>query len=181
MNYAEFKTDWPTNIWTHPEHYGGFSPDGDIVICTQSRDSRADARSNYTRILQDLNELSESLPAPTDDGDHGQGGSWVYDFRASHWGCGWREYLLIRKDAPAELIAMADEILGALESYPVYDESHFSELEWNEAHEYWASISIRERVDYIKENGGNIFAARLDYISENADPTGSLFEQIAYN
>ena len=40
--------------WSHPSDYGGHSPDGDYMMCGQSRDSDALERSNYERICEDL-------------------------------------------------------------------------------------------------------------------------------
>ena len=168
--------------WEQPSYYGGFSPEGDFVIYGQNRDSSALERSNYQRIFEDLIEKAESLNCQ-ENGIDGEGddSDMVYDFRAGHWAVGWVETILICANAPDELQAMACEILGALSDYPVYDESHYSELEWNETQAYWESLPIRDRVEYIRDAGGSIFAARKDYISENADPDGSLFQAIAYS
>ena len=168
--------------WTRPEDYGGFNPVGDYVIAVQTRDSDALECSNYRRIFADLIEKAEALGCQ-DSGIDGEGeeSDMVYDFRAGHWAVGWVETVLICQNAPDELQAMAREILDALADYPIYDESDYSELEWEEVNNYWSSLSVRERVEYIRDNGGNIFAARHDYLSESADPTGSLFQSIAYN
>ena len=165
--------------WEHPSCYGGFSPDGDYVIYSQHRDSHALDRSNYQRIFEDLITFSENLGCQ-ENGIDGEGdeSDMVYDFRASHWAVGWCETILICHNAPQELIDYADEIAAALSDYPVYDESHFSELEWNEVQSYWESLPIRDRVEYIRDGGGNIFAARHDWLSENADPTGSVFQSL---
>ena len=166
--------------WTRPAYYGGFSPDGDYVIYGQNRDSSALGRSNYRRIFEDLIKYAESIGCQ-ESGIDGEGdeSDMVYDFRAGHWAVGWCETILICHNAPQSLIDYADEITAALSDYPVYDESDFSELEWDEVHSYWETLPIRERVDYIRDGGGNIFAARHDYLSENADPTGSVFQRLA--
>ena len=163
-------------VWQHPADYGGFSPDGDFYIYAQHRDSDALTRSNYGRIFADLKRLADTLPQPADDGEHGQGGAWVYDFRAGHWAVGWIEHLLIRADAPDELQREAAEILAALDDYPVYDESAYSELQWNEAAEYWEQMPLRDRVALLAENGGSIYAARRDEIPSN----DGVWEALAY-
>ncbi len=53
----------------------------------------------------------------------------------------------------------------------------------NEAHQKakaatWANMTLMDRVEAIQEAGGNIFAARFDYITEAADPSGSLLDHI---
>jgi hypothetical protein len=168
--------------WETPEYYGGFNPIGDYVIYSQHRDSDALSRSNYRRTFEDLINYAETLNCQ-DKGTDGEGdeSDMVYDFRAGHWAVGWVETILICQNAPDKLQAMAREIIDALADYPVYDESDYSELEWNEVQDYWQSLSIADRIEYIRDNGGNIFAARHDFLSENADPNGSIFDSIAYN
>ena len=98
--------------WEHPDYYGGFSPDGDILVYQQNRDSDALDRSNYRRIFEDLREHAATLPAaPVRDDIESGGFEWVYDFRAGHWGVGWVEYLLIRQDSPDSLKELAAEIM----------------------------------------------------------------------
>lgn len=167
------------NKWQHPSDYGGFSPAGDYMICGQSRDSDALERSNYRRIFADLIEKAESLGCQ-DNGIDGEGNEsdMVYDFRAGHWAVGWVEQVLICSNAPQELIDFAESIQDALSSYPVYDESDFCELEFNEAADYWESLSVADRVEIIRDAGGNIFAARHDYVNEAADPNGLVYEYL---
>ena len=44
----------PEFAWKTPQHYAGFSPIGDYVLCTQHRDSDALSRSNWIRICEDF-------------------------------------------------------------------------------------------------------------------------------
>jgi hypothetical protein len=164
--------------WTHPRDYGGFSPEGDFGVYSQHRDSNALTRSNYECIFRDLKEFAKKFLEPEDNPDIESGdiGSWVYDFRAGHWAVGWVEYILIRQDAPQEIIDKGDEILAEISDYLVYDESHYYELEWDEATEYWGSLPIDERVDLCKEHNLSIFSARRDYIPPNDD--GSLYDYL---
>lgn len=155
--------------WTHPPSYGGFSPEGDYVIYVRTRDSNILDNCNYQLIFKELRNLARTLPEPPDNPniESGDIGSWVYDFRAGHWACGWVETLLIRQDAPEALLALAGEILRALSDYPIYDESAFSEAEFEATSDYWESLSIAERVEYCREAGESIFAARRDAIPSN--------------
>ena len=149
-------------LWTTPDYYAGPDFDDHYIAYGQNRDSDALRRSNFTCFLEELG---------------GEDGDRVMVVRQGHWAVGWIELLMIRKDND-EALETADDILDALADYPVVNEEHFSELEWNEAQEYWESLSVRERAEYIKEAGGNIFAARKDYISEAADPSGSLMDRL---
>jgi hypothetical protein len=148
--------------WTRPANYGGFSPDGDFLIYSTHRDADILTRSNWETIGTTLRQAAQEYPEPDNDGAHNQGGSWVYDFHARHWACGWVESLLIRSDAPAGLLETAAEILCAIASYPIFDESHFSEMEYTEARDRWARASVRERIDLAARAGVSIFSARGD-------------------
>lgn len=55
--------------------------------------------------------------------------------RATHWAVGWIDYLIV---APDDRKALRVAITQAkrYEQYPVLDESHWSELEYNEAWEF---------------------------------------------
>ena len=152
--------------WTNPDSYMGFNPVDDYVICGQSRDSDALERSNYQRIFEDLIAKAESLNCQNDgiDGE-GDQSNMVYDFRANHWAVGWVETVLICGNAPQELTDYAESIGDALADYPVYDEDHYSELEWTESQEYWEGLQVSERVEIIQDcaSNCNIFAARHNY------------------
>jgi hypothetical protein len=144
-------------IWTRPDNYGGFNPEGDYVIAERTRNSDILTESNYHCIMRDLLDHAKRVQSD----DHGP---YVYDWRAGHWGCGWIEYLMISKDSPDELKAIADSILEEISNYPVYSEDDFSEREYEYAQSMWRSMTVKERAKLCKENGVCIFSARLDYI-----------------
>ena len=93
--------------WTHPSEYHGFSPDGDYLIYSQNRDSSICEEVNYELIFSELKRLDKEN---------------AYDFRASHWACGWIEYILIKKDSPQPLKDKAAEIIQSLSDYPILDD-----------------------------------------------------------
>jgi len=135
--------------WQTPDSYFGFNPVGDYVIYTQTRDSSILEEVNYKRILEDLKAEAEKHPEPPETEGAEEWLPWVYDWRASHWACGWVEYIMIRKDSPQAILDMAGEILCALADYPCYDESAWSDAEYEAMADYWESLSIRDRVrDY---------------------------------
>jgi hypothetical protein len=163
--------------WEHPSDYGGFSPDGDYLVLSTNRDADSVTRSNW-ECAQDLLRCQHFESSPWDD-DYEERFALrpvVYDFRAGHWAVGWVEYMLVRKDAPDEVLIEVAKMLAALEDYPVLDEDHLSNLEWDEACEAWKCMSLRERVEICGENRVSIFAARRDEIP--LDDTGSLFERL---
>lgn len=163
------------SVWSHPESYGGFSPDGDIILAVQHRDADALTRSNFACIARDLSAVAfddgrnESAIAKRPD---------VYHFRAGCSLVGWIEYLLARPDRGDSLLEECEETLSALADYPVYDESHCSELEWNEAAEFWESLSVRDRAELIRDSkcGASLFAARRADLP--SDDSGALFERL---
>jgi hypothetical protein len=169
--------------WEHPSYYGGFSPIDDVVIAGQSRDSDCLERSNYETIFAHLKLMEETLSKQYPEAfskayKANEDALLIYDFRARHWAVGWVETLLMSQHAPDCLQMEVVAVLDAMADYPYFDESHYEELEWNEVNDYWASMGVGERVEIIQEHGGNIFAARHDYLSENADPSGSVFDYL---
>ncbi len=168
------------NIWTSPGSYAGYDPVGHILVASRHRDSDALTRSNWVTIGRHIAKIAgvETLP---DLADLYEGG-WpsgrrlspeempaAYTFSASHCLVGWVEYMLVRPDAPQELLDAVQELADDLDGYPVFDEDHWSEFECDEANEFWASMSVKERLEVIKRHGTeyvSIFAARHPWIPQ---------------
>jgi hypothetical protein len=93
--------------------------------------------------------------------------------RFGHWAVGWVEYLLVKPGTEAE--AVAEKLLARLEDYPILDEMHFSQLEWDEATDYWVSLPLAERVELCERYDVSIFAARHDYIPDST----ALYEHLS--
>ena len=87
---------------------------------------------------------------------------------------GWVEYVIVKANAPTEVLELATEILDGLEDYGVYDEGHWSDLEFTKACDYWARASISERVEMIQQSCSScsVFSARWDDFPQ--DDCGSL-------
>jgi len=156
--------------WTTPESYAGFGPVGHYVIVSRHRDSDALSRSNWIVACDRLAQAAGLTGVPADDS-----AAPVYEWRASHWAVGWVEYLMVRPEAPEAVLQEARAILESLEDYPELDESHWSELEWEEAADYWVSMSVRDRALLIKDShsSASLFAARRDYMP---DDCGRVYE-----
>lgn len=152
--------------WTLPESYMGAAWDGYYVFLGQNRDSDSVSRSNFICAL-------EALGGETgfDEGDV----AGVAVIREGHWACGWIEWIAIHETNEKALRA-ADKIMRDLEAYPVVSEDHLSQLEFDEACEYWERCSLRERIALAADNGLSIFVARRDELPE--DHTGSLMEAL---
>ena len=157
--------------WAHPKYYGGFSPGGDYLILSRHRESDTVDRSNW-------DVACESLKAEAWDSRDMEGRPMAYHFRAGHPLVGWVEYLLVRADAPDDLLTAAGEIVRRLSEYPILSDEHHSELEWNEICDYWHGLSVRNRLIVIRKSGSkvSIFAARRDELP--GDDDGRIFERL---
>ena len=120
------------------------------------------ANTNYERILEDLVALAEGFPPP--DGDDEYESPWVEDFRAGHWAVGWVEHVIVRADSPEPILQAAVEIYCALQDYPVYDESAYSDACYEAITGEWEDGRVQDRIEHCKEAEISIFAARRDEI-----------------
>ncbi len=143
--------------WTRPDSYAGAEWPEYFVFLGQNRDSDALTRSNFVRGLELIGGESDTVQV----------------VRERHWACGWIEWIAIH-ESDAQALAKAEEILTALEAYPVVDEDHFSQLEWDEAAEFWGGMSVAERAEYCQNAGVSVFAARHAHLP--SDDTGALME-----
>lgn len=153
--------------WETPSSYAGFDPVGDVLVLSVHRDSDALARSNWAVGGTLLRDAAAAAGEPES----------VYDWRASHWAVGWVDYLMVKRDAPESVLEAAAEILDSLSDYPVLSDDHWSDLEWSEACDYWASLSVRDRCHMIRDSGSSasLFAARRDSIP---DDNGAVLEAL---
>lgn len=145
--------------WELPDSYMGAEWPEYFVFLGQHRDSDALSRSNFECGLKTLGGESET----------------VIIVRERHWAVGWVEWIAIHESDSAAILA-ADEMRCALDSYPVLNEDHFSELEWTEAETQWEMLPLKYRVELCAEAGVSIFAARRDYIPQ--DDSGFIFERL---
>ena len=127
-------------------------------VVSQHRDSDALERSNFTVVADDLlRRFGDYVSQHAEgcdvlDGTEGPACDCARDVVTEsfgHWAVGWTESVLVRVEAerlrstdlqmPTTAWVASAEWLEALESYPVADEAHYSELEYTEALEYLAS------------------------------------------
>lgn len=146
--------------WTLPDSYAGAEWPEYFVFLGQHRDSDALTRSNFECGLEALGGESETVKV----------------VREGHWAVGWVEWIAIH-ESDTEALEAADEILCALSDYPVLNEFHFSELENEEAENYWQQLPLRYRVELCQEAGISVFAARHDYIP--MEDSGFIYERCA--
>lgn len=146
MNHKKsLRTDILT-LWTRPNSYMGPDYYDYYTLpqdCGITRDSDTLARSNYRVALEMLG--GESDASETDNPA-------VMVIRDSHWAVGWIEYILVHKDA-TDKVAILIDIVSALDSYPVLDDSDFSQEECNEADETFDNNSrefVKEILEYLE-------------------------------
>ena len=160
----------PTHLklWTRPDSYWGTQWDGWFPFLGQSRDSDPLERSNYRVALAALRKVED----PNGTGDE-EDSATVQEEHANHWACGWVETIMIHESDTAAL-QTADEMAARLLAYPVLDEEDWSNLEYEEAQETWASFSVRDRLTYCADYGASIFAARRDSFPRKCEQISEL-------
>ena len=170
--------DYQDHFWSTPDSYFGFNPVGDLCICIQTRDSDCLTQSNYRQILKDLKTLSDKHEAIKNNNIESGKNTYVYDFRANHWACGWVEYILIRQDAPDEILQAGIDVINALSDYPVYDEEDYSDLETETLDEAWNNLSLVDKMELCQKANVSIFASRHDYLP--SDDQGYIRDTLLY-
>lgn len=96
--------------------------------------------------------------------------------RFGHWGPGWFEIVIVRPDTATAI--EAQQLADACESYPILDDSDFSEREMNAETEAWQALSVKDRVDLLKRAHyrGCVLVARREYAP--ADDNGAIRERL---
>lgn len=143
--------------YERPKNYIGATHHGTYVVYSTHRDADSVTRSNW-RVLQKM----------TDELDG------VYTASANHWAVGWVEVMYVDPtEASEQTLQMLDEIVGGLQDYPLISDEDHSELEWDEAWEWWERAGTAERVELCQGAGVSVFMARHD---APQDDSGRLFE-----
>lgn len=115
MNEMTYKPKCMTR-WERAPNYAGEDLSDYYVVISKHRDSNLLEQSNYDGMKEDFLDR---------DG--------VEEAHFGHWGVGWIESMIVRKDAPDEVLMELDDVVCSLtEHYPVYDEEDFSRREYEE-------------------------------------------------
>ena len=118
-----------------------------LVVVGRHRDSDTLERSNFTVAQERLKKINPDCCIVESE---------------NHWAVGWVEHLLV-DPSNTEAVELARAMRKEIEDYPILDENHFNNLEYEKAAEYWAGMNTRDRVEACQESGISIFAARRDY------------------
>jgi len=109
---------WPQRLklWEMPEHYAGPVHPATYVFLMVARDSDNVTRSNFDVALQHLGGPSDTVEV----------------VKERHWAFGWLKWISIHQD-DSHALMLADEMLRQLEGYPLLDDYHYSELEYEDS------------------------------------------------
>ncbi len=152
MRYSEFQpTGFDAKGLGLPERQ-----DWVLAPVVQNRDSGCLAKSNFAVVLEDLGGESDTVEV----------------HRFGHWGPGWYEIILCHPSLNEEIESWE----GFFETDCVACSEHYSNLQWETAHEYWGFMTTHDRIELCAEHGVSIFAARRDEIPH--DDNGRLFDAI---
>lgn len=105
--------------WEYPSNYSGENYSDYYTSVGESRDSDISEQSNFASVLEALGGETET----------------VIVARAGHWAVGWVQSILVHKSDKKALKKLS-EIMKKLDSYPLLDESDFSEREWKKISDY---------------------------------------------
>ena len=127
-------TGGPSGFDGFSNYMGGHEHENMYVLYGRNRDSDTLENSNFETILASLGGESESV--------------WIESF--NHWACGWIELILISPDFPGK-VKEAEAVLERLSDYPVFDEEHFSQKEFEEMVEGYHSFYRKRIIEAIEE------------------------------
>lgn len=156
--------------WERSNNYMGENWSGWYMLLSQTRDSEPLERSNFA-VARDIMRQFDEQEVP--GSDIGECSVQVASF--GHWGCGWMECIMIHESNAAAL-EKASELLERLDDYPVLNEEHFSQLEYEQACETWKGLLLSDRVELCQKFDISVFAARHEELSKVNDIDGSLYE-----
>ena len=138
--------------WKRVSNYAGEDYSEYFVVYTQTRDSGTLDRSNFECITEALDPNMN-----TDDENEN-----IIIARASHWGCGWIDFLMVH-ESDEEAIAQAEDIEAQLNNYPALNDDHYYALCYEEDQEIWQTcLDISEKIKLCQEAKISIFAARSE-------------------
>ena len=142
--------------WNHPtgfdsaDNFNGQVPQG-YCLYSINRDSSILERSNFDAILEQL----------------GGEGELVDVVRHRHWACDWIEYIIVSKDAPAQLLDTCVDIVRALDAYSILSEDKYSEAQYQAIWTYWDNLDMRDRIALCAQCGESIFTARWRWVPDS--------------
>lgn len=157
--------------WTWPPHYIGARWDGYYRAPEErNRESELLTQSNWTIQLRELEKHKADVPdddivSPT-------------VVRESHPAVGWIEWVAIH-ESNVEALMAADALAASLESHPILDDDHYSDLEYGAYWDEWEGRYVRrEFADGLAKIFGLSELATELLTNANADLAMEVFESL---
>lgn len=140
----------PSGLDSYANYFGDKPSSELLVVLTKSRDSDTLTESNWQVAIDRLGGESDAVEI----------------HRFGHWACGWWEALCVAKGSTSEQVGQ--DIEDSIESYPILDEGHLSELEEAEANDMWESMNWKDRVEHLRNNSYDYsFSDLIEYVRGN--------------
>lgn len=136
-------TRFPSRVWKTPDSYHGYNPVGHFCVATKNRGSSLLEECNFASAAARLEPFNSDDTAHTDQV--------VYVWKASHWGVGWVEYLMMRPEASPPTQEEVLKIINELEEYPVLDENAYHLEGLKLAEEWWDGLSQDEQNEMLDD------------------------------
>ncbi len=157
--------------WKWPPHYVGARWDGYYRAPEErTRESELLTQSNWTIQLRELEKHKADVP----DDDIVS----PLVVRESHPAVGWIEWVAIH-ESNVEALKVADALAARLESYPILDENHHFDLEYQAYWSEWEGPWVRrEFADGLAKIFGLSGLATEQLTNANADLAMEVFESL---
>ena len=124
-----------------------------FIVLAKTRDSGALEKSNFDAAIDRLTATPANILGNNEDND------WAIE-TSGHWLVGFISFLVVRTNTEAFNIAQL--IQQELKDYAVLDDELYSDYDLEARRYTWDSMSIKNRIDLLKDNNESIFAARSD-------------------
>lgn len=151
-NHENFKR---LKLWeTSPDPWFGKPWRGWYVGLGRTRNSGLLANSNFECFLTAVREASagktvnDSANAPRYESCDWSDTPAVYAVSEPHWACGWVEWIAIHESDDAAL-EKAEELMNGLENYPILDEEHHSNMEFEAEEAAWNSWVCADLIERL--------------------------------
>ena len=122
-----------------------------FVVLVKTKNVSSLEKSNFAAAIDRLTAISVNMVGNKEDDD------WAIE-TSGHWLLGFMSFLVVRPNTEAFNIGQL--IQEELKGYPVLDEELYLDYDLEDRKYLWDSMSIKNRVDLLKNNNESIFAAR---------------------
>lgn len=151
--------------WERASNYIGPDYSQSYILYGKNRDSDYMVKANFDAIYDYIKELDKTE-------------EYIHIESASHWACGWIEYILVDESAPIEILNRFKDIREAIEDYPIFCEGTVYEYKQDEIREYISSYSDEELESILKNYKIDIERAIKNFKCDRCEAIRSIAESI---